>query len=67
MQQTQDMRVPSLRWEDPWRNGNPLQYSSLGEPIEEPSRLQSLGVHNSTLKYLMKPLVIVSLQLMSVW
>ena len=30
----------------PWRsNGNPLQYSCLENPIEEPSRLQSMRSH----------------------
>ena len=28
-------------------NGNPLQYSCLGNPIEEPGRLQSMGVLDS--------------------
>ena len=36
---------------DPWvrrspgeGNGNPLRYSCLGHPIEEPGRLQSMGL-----------------------
>ena len=43
----QEIQVPSLGWEDPLQkgNGNPLQYSCLGNPIDrEVSRLQSLGL-----------------------
>ena len=28
-------------------NGNPLQYSCLGNPTEEPGRLQSMGLQKS--------------------
>ena len=36
MQETQEMRVPSLGWEDPpgGGNGNPLQYSCLKNSID---------------------------------
>ena len=29
-------------------NGNPLQYSCLGSPIEEPGELQSMGLQSQT-------------------
>ena len=32
---TQETRVKSLGWEDPWEgNGNPLQYSCLEKPVD---------------------------------
>ena len=36
VQETQDTRVPSLGWKDPLEeeNGNPLQCSSLGNPMD---------------------------------
>ena len=35
MQETQEMWVPSLGWEDPGEgNGNPLQHSCLGNPMD---------------------------------
>ena len=37
MQETQEMEVYSLGWEDPLEtevNGNPLQYSFLGNPMD---------------------------------
>ena len=37
MQETQEMEVYSLGWEDPLEmemNGNPLQYSCLGNPMD---------------------------------
>ena len=45
-----EMPVQSLGWEDPLTEGigNPLQYSCLGNIIEEPGRLQSMGPQRVT-------------------
>ena len=48
LQETQEMRVRSLGWEDSvgWEegNGNPLQYTCLENPMDkEPGGLQSIG------------------------
>ena len=34
MQETQEMQVQSLGWEDPLEEGNPLQYSCLENPMD---------------------------------
>ena len=44
MQKLQEMKVQSLGQEDPLEDGNSLQYSCLGNPTEEPSELQSMGL-----------------------
>ena len=47
LQETQEMWVRSLGWEDSvgWEgNGNPLQYTCLENPMDkEPGGLQSIG------------------------
>ena len=35
MQETQEMQVQSLGWEDPLEEGNPLQYSCLENPMDK--------------------------------
>ena len=45
----QETRVQSLGWEEALEEGkgNPLQYSCLENPIEEPGGLQSMGLQKS--------------------
>ena len=42
----QETLVGSLGWEDSsgGKNGNPFQYSCLGNPTKESGRLQSMGL-----------------------
>ena len=47
MQETEEMQVPSLGWEDPLEEGIATHFSILAWRIpwtEEPGRLQSLGL-----------------------
>ena len=47
MQETQEIQVQSLSWEDPLKKAMPTHYSILAWEIlwtEVPSRLQSMGL-----------------------